>query len=196
MHQGRAEGIDLAEHLPVGGGGEQGIQNVLAHLHHVVERGLQRLARSLVHRAQHALLGDRGQVAVFQCDAVKARFPVLQHIAELQLHRAGKVLAHQVAQVALACDEADQRHGPIGVGGLDQLDQLGALAADEVDVGSVACEPEHQFIQEQDHRVVAQRLSVAAHDAQAIVERDERLATAGQAAVCREVLCDQVADEA
>ena len=196
LHQRRAERIDLAEHLPVGRGGEQGVEHVLAHLHHVVERGLQRLARGFVHRAQHALLGDGRQVAVFQRDAVKARFPVLQHIAELQLHRAGEVLAHEVAQVALARDEADQWHGPFGVGGLHQLHQLGALAADEVDVGSVAREPEHQFVQEQDDRVIAQCLGVAAHDAEPVVERDERLAAAGQAAVRREVLRDQVANEA
>ena len=36
---------------------------------------------------------------------------MLQHIAELQLHRAGEVLAHQVAQVALPRDEADQGTG-------------------------------------------------------------------------------------
>ena len=196
LHQRRAERIDLAEHLPVGRGGEQGVEHVLAHLHHVVERGLQRLPCGFVHRAQHALFGDGRQVAVFQRDAVEARFPVLEHIAELQLHRAGEVLAYQVAQVALARDEADQRHGPIRVGGLHQLHQLRALAADEVDVGGMTRKPEHQLVQEQDDRVVAQRLGVAAHDAEPVVERDERLAAAGQAAVGREILRDQVANEA
>ena len=170
LHQRRAEGIDLAEHLPVGGGGEQGVEHLLAHLHHVVEGGLQRLARGFVDRAQHALLGDGRQVAVIQGDAVKARFPMLEHVAELQLHRAGQVFAHQIAQVALAGDEADQRDRPVGVGGLHQLHQLGTLAADEMDVGGVAGQPEHQFIEKQDDRVVTQRPGMAAHDAETVVE--------------------------
>ena len=83
LYQRRAKGIDLAEHLAVGGGGEQGVEHVLAHLQHVVERGLQCLACNFVHGAQHALLGNSRQVPVVERDAVEARFPVLEYVTEL-----------------------------------------------------------------------------------------------------------------
>ncbi|EXI81303.1 MAG: hypothetical protein AW10_01317 [Candidatus Accumulibacter appositus] len=128
---------------------------------------------------------------------MEARFPVAQHVAELQLQRAGEVFADQFAQVALPGDEADQRNRPVSVAGLDQLDKLGALAADEADIGRPAGQPQDQLVEEQDHRVVAERVSVAADDAQAVVERHEGLAAAlGDIGDGREVAADQVADQA
>ena len=195
LHQCRRERVDLAEHVAVGRGGEQGVEHVLAHLHHVVEGALQRLPGRFVDRAQHAPLGNGGQVAVFQRDAVEARLPMLQHVAELHLHRARQVFTHQVTQVTLPRHKADQRNGAVGIGGFHQLDQLGAFAADEIDVGRMAGQPQHQLVQEQDDGVVTQRLGVAAHDAQAIVQRHERLAAARQRAVGREELRDQIAHQ-
>ena len=195
LHQRRAEGIDLAEQVAVGLGGQQGVEHVAAQPQHVLEGGLQGLPRRFVTRTQHALLRDRGQVAVFQRHAVKARLPVLEHVAELQLQRSGQVLSHQVAQIALPCDEAHQRNRPVGVGRLDQLHQLGALAADEAHVRRMARQPQHQLVEEQDHRVVAEVARVPAHDRQPVVQRHEALATGRQRAVGREELPDQVAHQ-
>ena len=141
LHQRRAERVHLAEHLPVCGGGEQGVQHVLAHLQHVVDGRLDGVPGSLVHRAQYPLLRNRRQVAVFQRDAVKARLPVPQHVTELHLHRPCQVLANQITQVTLPGDEADQRDRAVCVRCLHQLDQLGALPADEVDIGGMAGKP-------------------------------------------------------
>ena len=196
LHQRRAEGVDLAEHLPVGVGGQQGGQHVLALLQHLLKGVVQGLAGHLVHRPQQALLGNRRQVAVFQVDAVKARLPVPQHVGELHAGGARQGVAHQLAQVALARHKTHQRDRPIGVGRLDQLDQLGALAADEADVRGMAGQPQHQLVEEQDHRVIAQILGMPAHDGQPVVQRHKGLAAAGQAAVGREELADQVAHQA
>ena len=106
-----------------------------------------------------------------------------QHIAELRLHRAGQVLAHEVAQVALPGHKTDQRNRPVGIGCFDQLDQLSAFAAHKADIGGMAGQPEHQLVEEQDHGVVTQRLRMPGHDAQAIVERNKRLAAPGQDSV-------------
>ena len=127
---------------------------------------------------------------------MKARFPVLEHIAELHLHHTGQVFTHQVAQIPLPCHKADQRNGPIRIGRLHQLDQLGSLAADKVDVRRVAGQPKHQLVQKQDDGVVTQRPRMPAHDAQAIVKRHVRLATTGQRPVGGEKPRDQVADQA
>jgi hypothetical protein len=123
-----------------------------------IESVAQRLPGRFGQRPEHPLLGDRRQVAVFERDAMEARLPVTQHVAELQLQRAGEVLADQFAQIALPRDEADQRNRPIGVAGFDQLDKLGALATHEADIGRPAGQPQDQFVEEQDHRVVAECL--------------------------------------
>ena len=127
---------------------------------------------------------------------MKACFPVAQHIAELYLHHARQILTHQVAQITLPRHEADQRDWPVRIGGLHQLDQLGALAADEVDICRMAGQPQHQFVQEQDDRVVTQIARMAAHDAHAVIQRHERLAAARQCAIGREELADQITHQA
>ena len=146
--------------------------------------------------AQDPLFGNRGQVAVFQGDAVKACLPVAQHIAELGLHRAGQVLAHQIAQVALPCHKADQWNRSVGVGGLHQLHQLGALAADKAHISGMAGQPQDQFVQEQNDSVVTQCLGMPGHDAQTVVQRNIRFAITCQRAVGREKLADQIAHQA
>ena len=121
---------------------------------------------------------------------------MLEHIAELHLHRASQVFTHQVTQIALPRHETDQRNGPVGIGRFHQLDELCALTADKVDICRMAGQPEHQLVQEQDDGVIAQRLGVPAHDAQAVVERHERFAAARQRPVCREEPADQIPHQA
>ena len=197
LHQRRAERIDLAEHLLVGGLGQQGVPDLGPDFLEFIEGVSQRLPGRFGSRPEHPFLGDRRQVAVFKRNAMKARLPVAQHVAELQLQRAGQVLADQFAQVALPRDEADQRNRAIGVAGFHQLDQLGALAADKAHVGRPTGQPQDQLVEEQDHRVVAERLGVAAHDAEAIVERHEGLTAAlGHVGNGSEVAADQVANQA
>ena len=196
MHQRWRERVHLAEHVPVCRGGQERVEYLFAHLQQIVKGALQGLSRSFIQRAQHAPFGNRGKIAIFQGDAVKARLPMLEHITELHLHRTGQVFTHQITQVTLARHKADQRNGPIGIGGFYQLDQLGALTADEVDIRRMAGQPEHQLVQKQNDSVIAQRLGVPAHDAQAIVERHERFAAARQRPVGREELRDQIAHQA
>ena len=71
--------------------------------------------------------------------------------------------------------------------GLDQVDDLGAFPADEGNVAHPGREPQDQFVEEQDHRVVAKLLGVAADGVEAGVERNEALGggpgLAGESAV-------------
>ena len=127
---------------------------------------------------------------------MKACLPVAQHVTELCLHRPCQVFSHQVTQVSLPRDKADQWNGSVSIRGFHQLHQLGALTAHKTNVCRMAGQPQHQLIQEQDDRVVTQRLRMAGHDAQAIVERYERLAPASQRAVCRKELADEVTNQA
>ena len=191
LHQGRRERIDLAEHVPVGLGRQQRVQHIAPQPQHVIEGGGQGLACVVAHRAQHALFGNGRQVAVFQRDAVEAGFPVLEHIAELHTDCAAQVLAHQVAQVALPGHEADQRYRPFGMRGLDQLDQLGALAADKRHIARPTGQPQHQLVQKQDDGVIAQAARMPAHDGQARIQAHERLLRAGNVLIGGEELADQ-----
>ena len=127
---------------------------------------------------------------------MEACTPVAQHLAELDLYRAGEVLADQIAQIALPCDKTNQGNGTVGVGSFHQLDQFGALTAYEVGIGCMAGKPQHKFIQEQDDGVVAQVTRVATHDAQTIVKRNEGFAAACQRAVSREKSADQITHKA
>ena len=196
LHQRWRERVHLPEHVAVCRGGQERVQHILAHFQQIVEGALQSLARDLVDGTQHALFGNGGQIAVFQRDAMKTSLPVLEHIAELHLHRASQVFTHQVTQIALPRHETDQRNGPVGIGRLHQLDELCALTTDKIDICRMAGQPEHQLVQEQDDGVIAQRLGVSAHDAQSIVERHERLTAARQRPVGREELRDQIAHQA
>ena len=196
LHQRRAERVDHAEHLAVAVVGQERLHDLGADLDRLLEGALQLLAARLVLRPQDALLGDDGEVAVLQDDRVEPALPVPQGVGEVELVGAGGVLAHQVAQVALAGDEADDRHRPVGRLALDELGQLLPLPVDEAGVGGVRGQPEDQLVEEQDQGVVAQLLGVAADDAQALVERQERLGLAPRdALVGGEEVLDQVADE-
>ena len=130
-------------------------------------------AARVVPGPQDPLLGDDREVAVLQGDRVEPALPVPQDVGEVELLGAGDVLADQVAQVALAGDEADDRDRPVG-----RLRHSTSLASfcpsvlDEAQVGRVRGEPEDQLVEEQDQGVVAELLGVAADDAQALVEID------------------------
>ena len=99
----------------------------------LLEGRVQLLPGRLALGLEDALLGDDRQVAVFQRDRVEPSLPV-ERVGEVQLLGAGDVLADQVAQVALAGDEADDRDRPVGRLRLDQLRQLLPLLVDELQV--------------------------------------------------------------
>ena len=147
-------------------------------------------------RLEHAPLGDGRQVAVLERDGVEARLPPLEHVGERQLLRAGDVLAHQLAQVALPGDEADEGNRPVGGLGLHELRQLLPFVVHEGEVGGMAGQPEDQLVEEQDDGVVAETPGVLADDRQPIVERDVRLVCpAGDLTVGREEAVHEIADE-
>ncbi|MEJ2388167.1 MAG: hypothetical protein P8Y27_12930 [Chromatiaceae bacterium] len=128
-----------------------------------------------VPRAQQAPLGDHWEIPVLQADLLEACLPVLERVGEGQQQRPREVLAHQLAQVALAGDEAHQGHRPVGVLGLHQLAELGALAAHEGGVRRPAREPQDQLVEEQGHRVVAQVPCMLGEHRQALVQGQEGL---------------------
>ena len=99
--------------------------------------------------------------------------PVLERVEQAGDLVADGRLADQVAQVTLAGDEADDRGGPLRLGGLDELGDLLDLRADLRRIGDVAGQPEHELVEEQDDGVVAEDvLGVLADDRQALVELD------------------------
>ena len=68
----------------------------------------------LVLGLEQALVDDRGQVAVVEPYVIEPAVPVLERVEEASDLVAGGGLADQVAQVALAGDEADHRGGTLG----------------------------------------------------------------------------------
>jgi len=119
---------------------------------------------------------DRGQVPVVEPYVIEPAVPVFERVEEAGDLVAGGRLADQVAQVALAGDEADDRGGTRGFRGLDELGDLLRLQRDLGGVADVAGQPEDEFIEEQHDRVVTEDvLGVLGDDRQALVERDKGL---------------------
>ena len=83
------------------------------------------------------------------------------------------------------------------LGRLDQLRDLLRLDADLPAVADVAGQPEHQFVEEQHDRVIAEDVfGVLADDGQAFIQRDERvLVVADRARVPLERPGQQVTNE-
>ncbi|MFC5260923.1 hypothetical protein ACFPJ1_02280 [Kribbella qitaiheensis] len=77
-----------------------------------------------------------------------------------------------LAKIHLACDERDERDGALAAGGLDQFRELLRLLAEPLVVPNEEGQPEHQLVQEQDHRLVAKALGVLRDRGEALVERD------------------------
>ena len=69
-------------------------------------------------------MDDRREVGVVEVDLLEAAVPVLEHVEQAGDLVADGRLADQVAQVALAGDEADDRRGPGSGGGLGELGDL------------------------------------------------------------------------
>ena len=191
------ERIDLPEHLAVAVAGEQGGQDLFAHPSGLLECGRQLLPRRRIFRAQHAMLHDFRQVAVFKGDGVEPRLPPVQHVGESELLGAGQMLAHQLAQVALARDEAHDRNRPVGLHGLHELRDLLPFPVDECGVRGVAREPQDQLVEEQDQSIVAEVPGVPGHDAQTLVEWNEALVVHRvDGASGAEVGVDKITDQA
>ncbi len=85
------------------------------------------------------------------------------------------MLADELAQVALAGDEADDRDGTPGVPAFDEVGDLLDLPGDELLVAHGVGEPEDQFVEEEHQSVVAETLGVRGDLGQAAVEGDEPL---------------------
>ena len=170
LHQGRAEGIDLAEHLAVALVGQQDAHHAVLHPRHLLEGRVEFGLGGPVLALQHPLLGDRRQVPVLQGDRVEPPLLVVQRVAEAQPLGPGHMLPDQLPQVPLPGHEAHDRHGPVHRLGLHQVRQLGRLVVDEAQVGRVHGQPEDQLVEEQDQGVVAQAGRVLADDRQALVE--------------------------
>ena len=139
--------------------------HLVADLDRLLEGLVQLLARRLVLRLQDALLGDGREVAVLQRDRVEAALPVPQGVGEVELLGAGDVLADQLAEVALAGDEADDRDRPVGRLASTSLASFCPSRLTKPRSAACAGEPEDQLVEEQDHGVVAQLLGVPADDA-------------------------------
>ena len=121
-------------------------------------------------------MDDRGQVAVVEPYVIEPAVPVFERVEEASDLVAGGGLADQVAQVALAGDEADHRGGTLGFRGLDELGDLLRLQGDLGGVADIAGQPEDELVEEQHYRVVTEDvLGVLGDDRQALVERDEGL---------------------
>lgn len=77
--------------------------------------------------------------------------------------------------------KGDDRHRPVGVAGLDQLDELLDLLVDPGPLPHPGLKPEDQLVEEQHHAVVAERPGVLADLAEPVVERYEGVGVAGLA---------------
>ena len=197
LYQRGAERVGLAEQVPLAVRAQQHLQHGAVAAGEFLEGDIHFLPRRLRGRLQQPLLGDHRQVAVLQRDLVEPRLPVFQRVGELELQRAGLMLADQFTQVALASHEGDDRDRPVGVLRLHQLRQFCSLGGDEVDISRPRGEPEDQLVQEQHHRVVTERLRVAAHDGEPGVEVHERLAARRRnVGIAAEEGADQIADQA
>lgn len=106
---------------------------------------------------------------------MEAPFRPREDVREAELGRAGGGFADELAEVALAGDEAHDRRRPVGRLRLDELRELLRLALDEVDVPRVRCEPEDELVEEEDDGIVAQVARVSAEDRESVVERQVAL---------------------
>src|SRR5690606_30001568 len=113
LDEDRAERVDLAEHRAVALARKQGVQHLLAHTSGLLERLVQLLFGLRGLRLQEPSFDDRRKVPVLERDLLEARIPPVEHVREAELLRARCMLADQLAQVALARDEADDRQRPV-----------------------------------------------------------------------------------
>ncbi|PZS12146.1 MAG: hypothetical protein DLM60_23020 [Pseudonocardiales bacterium] len=177
LHERRAEGIGPAERLAVAIG-EEHVAGGAGEVVGPPEGAGDALGRGRVAWAEDALLGDQLEVAILQGDRGEPPVPVGQLVLERQRLGTGALDPDQLAQVALARDETDDRHCPVCVGGLDELGDLLGFPCDECRIGDLPGEPEHELVEEQDHTVVAEALGVRADRREPGVEWHERISCA------------------
>ena len=176
MHERRAERVGKAERFPVAllaVRAEQDLPRLRREGGRPGERVVEGQSRTGVLGLEQALVHDRREIAVVQLNRVEPAVPVLERVEQGGGLRAECVLADQVPQVALPWYEADDRGGPFVLGRLDQLGDLLRLQADLRGVADVAGQPEHELVEEEHDRVVAEDVpGVLADDRQALVKRD------------------------
>ena len=172
LDQCRREGIDLAEDLLVAVLREEGVDDARADVCCALEGGVDLGPGRFALWAEDPLLGNHREIAVGEFDLAKAVFVPLHELAVVGLARAGHALPHELTEIALAGDEARDRHGAVGVLRLDELGELRRLDFEEGVVAGMGGEPEHELVEEEDEAVVAEIAGMAREDRQAVVDAD------------------------
>ena len=168
----RSRWIDLAEDLLVAVLREERIDDARANIRGALEGGVDLGPGRFAFRAEDPLLGNHREIAVGELDLAEAVFVPLHELAVVGLARAGRARPHELAEIALAGNEARDRHGAVGVLRLDELGELRRLDPEEGVVARVGGEPEHELVEEEDEAVVAEIAGMAREDRQAVVDAD------------------------
>ena len=121
-------------------------------------------------RLEQALVGDLGQVGCLELDCVEAVLPPGERLAHGDSLSPGHGVAEEVLEVALPCDERHDRHRAGAGAGLDELGDLGALGADELGVGQVRGQPQHEFVEEQHDGPVTEGLGMRRDELEAVLD--------------------------
>ena len=172
---GEPEGLLVGAAVPLVGvdAVEQDVPDGLAAVDRL-ERGLELVLRLGALRAEQSAVGDEREVVVAEDDRREAALLVAEGPVErLLLGTARAGVGEPAAQVHLPGDERDQRDGAPADGGLDELGQLLGLAAEELAVLHREREPQHELVEEENARVIAEALGVARDGGQPGVEVDE-----------------------
>ena len=115
-------------------------------------------------------MGDFRQVGGLELDGVEAVLPPGECLAHRDTFRPGHGVAEEVHEVALPCDERHDRHRAGAGAGLDELGDLGALGADELGVGQVRGQPQHEFVEEQHDGPVTEGLGMRRDELEAVLD--------------------------
>src|SRR5690606_4594779 len=176
LHEGGAAGIDRPEHRADDFASDEDVEELRAHLDRVVERAVELGARGFALWTDDALLDDLREVPILERDDVEASLRPGERVGEAELRGTRKRLADELAEISLPRDEAHDRRRPVGRLRLDELRKLLRLAMDEVLIPRVRRKPEDELIEEEHDGIVAELARVPAHDREALIERQERLA--------------------
>ena len=113
LHQCWAERIHATKHLPIPFLGQQNVHDVVFHAHRLLERGVELLTCGGRLALQHPLLGDGGEVAIFECDRVEPALLKVERVAEIELLGTGYVWADEIAEISLSGHKANHRNRTI-----------------------------------------------------------------------------------
>ena len=157
LDEGWREGINLPEHRVVAVAREECLLDGRANSRRLLKRSIDLCPGRFALGLEEPAFGDHGEVAVLQRDHVEAILIPPHELRESNLLVA-RHLAHEFLQVSLPRDEAHDRHGAVGVLGLDQLGELGGLVLQKRVVGGMGSQPQHELVQKQHEPVVAEAL--------------------------------------